>query len=76
MPELTPRDFEKMLDSEGNINTEEVSEDAKTLLALANLIKHSRGVSMGIRCIHCQGSKFWPIGSQQPCVFCKGQGWK
>ena len=75
MSELRPDEFEKMLDSDGEIVSDKLSEEEKKILLFAKLLKHPTGASVGIRCIHCDGTGFQK-NSNFTCNICNGRGWK
>ena len=73
MIELTPSDFKEMLDNEGNIGFDELSEEQKALLVFADMIKQTNGASAGIRCYLCDGTG-WQKNSPYECPACHGSG--
>lgn len=75
MSELRPDEFEKMLNSDGEIVSDKLSEEQKKTLMFAKLLRHPRGASAGIRCFSCGGSGFQK-GSNFTCYACNGRGWK
>ena len=75
MPELRPDEFEKMLDSDGEIVSEKLSDEQKKILLFAKLLRRPTGASAGMRCFHCGGSGF-QNGTNFTCNFCNGRGWK
>ena len=75
MSELRPDEFEKMLDSDGEIVSDKLSEEEKKILLFSKLLQHSSGASAGIRCLSCGGSGFQK-GTNFTCFACNGRGWK
>lgn len=75
MSELRPDEFEKMLDSDGEIVSDKFSEEEKKILLFSQLLQHSSGASAGIRCFSCGGSGFQK-GTNFTCFACNGRGWK
>ena len=76
MTELTPRDFEKILDADGNINSDELSVKQKKILAIADIIKQIGGSNAKTECFACKGTRRSSPGSPFPCTFCNGTGWR
>ena len=76
MTELTPRDFENMLDAEGNINTAGLSKNQKKILALVDMIKLAGGANVKTECPVCKGSRRQAPGSPLACSFCNGDGFR
>ena len=69
MPELRPDEFEKMLDPNGEIVSDKLSEEQKKVLFFAKLLKHPTGAGAGMRCFFCKGTGF-QNGTDFSCPHC------
>ncbi|MBQ7696646.1 MAG: hypothetical protein IJT50_16165 [Lentisphaeria bacterium] len=76
MQELTPKEYADLLNEEGELALEKMSDEQKLTLLLAKTVKASEGVAAaGTRCPFCKGSRF-QRGTDFTCFHCGGKGWR
>ena len=73
MQELSPDEFARILDDDGQLAPKNLTSEEKEKLCLALMMQHARCESM-MRCNFCKGTKFFPPGGNFECPYCKGRG--
>lgn len=71
MQELTPKEYADLLNEEGELALEKMSDEQKLTLLLAKTLKASGGASLRSICSLCNGT-----GKKNgwECTFCHGTG--
>ena len=71
MQELTPKEYADLLNEEGELALEKMSDEQKLTLLLAKTLKASGGASLRSTCSFCNGT-----GKKNgwECTFCHGTG--
>ncbi|MBE6388300.1 MAG: hypothetical protein E7045_09640 [Lentisphaerae bacterium] len=75
MQELSPKEFQEILDENGEISPKYLSAEDREKISLANMIRNAKSAA-GFRCMTCQGTGFCPVGGNITCSVCNGRGWK
>ena len=75
MQELTPKEYADLLNSEGELVFNNMTDEQKVVLLLAKTLRPSDGArtTLGKRCNFCRGSG-WTKGGAE-CVHCNGYGY-
>ena len=73
MQELSPDEFARILDDDGQLDPKNLTREEKEKLCLALMMQHARCESMQ-RCYFCEGTRFYPVGGNFPCPYCNGTG--
>lgn len=76
MQELTPKEYADLLNEDGELLSDKMSDEQKLTLLLAKTLKSSDGASAGgRRCSLCNGTGF-QSGSMFTCPWCHGKGYQ
>ena len=72
MEEFTPAEYEKLLNKDGDLSTENMTDEEKTAFHLVKLMsKATNTANAGMRCYHCNGTGW---SGNFNCPVCKGTG--
>lgn len=75
MQELSPEEFQNMLDENGDLSSKHISKEDKDKILLTLMMQHAHCDSR-MRCLFCKGSRFYPVGGNFVCPYCNGLGYR